>query len=182
MWFAVLALFLSSPWLVRGVMTANSTSDYAMEFWLKSIEQPELGTVTLGDLAVRVLLNTRTYLTAGLPGAIIPSQVQLTYVNTPEALRLGAPWAGADVIIAIILIAGLVRHLWQQRGLAEWYVVIYVGIALLWPWEPTRLTVPLIPLLWMYFLAEIRHILNGEANSSSSTGSNAIRRATADLE
>ncbi len=159
-WFAALALFWCSPWLVRGALTANSASDYAKEFWLKSIEQPELGTVSSGELAVRVLLNMRTYLMAGLPGAIFPSQIQLTYVNLPEALRLGAPWAGSDVIIVIILVAGLVQQFWQQRGLAGWYVVIYLGVALLWPWEPTRLVVPLIPLLWMYFLTEISHILN----------------------
>ncbi len=160
LWFAAIGLFLWSPWLVRGALTANSTSDYAAEFWLKSIEQPALGTVSLGDLAVRALLNTRTYLTAGLPGALFPSQVQLTYVNMPEALRLGAPWAGSDVIIAIVLVAGIVRQFWRRHGLAEWYVVIYVGVALLWPWEPTRLVVPLIPLLWMYFLTEINQVLN----------------------
>lgn len=164
LWFVGLALLCYLPWLVHDVLTANTSAEYVQEFWLKSIEQPQLGTIGAGELALRALLNVRTYLLAGLPGAIFPSQVQITYVNLPEALRLGAPWPGLGLIVAVLIAMGLLRQLWQNHTLAEWYVALYLGIAVLWPWEPTRFVAPLIPLIWWYFLCEVLYLLHFAAH------------------
>jgi hypothetical protein len=122
---------------------------------VKSIEQPELGTVGLGELAIRVILNLKAYLLAGLPGAILPSQVPLTYVNLDGGLRVGSPFPGSDIILAVFVAGGLIGQSLFRRALVDIYVIFYLAIAMLWPWEPTRFVIPLIPFLYTYVLFEV---------------------------
>lgn len=149
-----LILVFVAPLLLRNYLV-NQNSPYVQEFWLKSMEQPELGRITAVDLILRVVNNMRAYLLAGLPGAIFPSQVPLTYVNMPAALRIGAPWLGIDILLAMLVAGGLIGQILFRHALSDWYVAAYLGMALLWPWEPTRFMVPLIPLMFDYFWFEL---------------------------
>jgi hypothetical protein len=155
--FCLLSIVLIAPWLVRGALLPADAGGYLQQFFLKSIEQPELGKIGIGDLIVRVVLNVRAYLLAGLPGALFPSQVPLTYVNLAEGLRLGAPIAGSDLVLACIVAAAVIGQMIFRRSLVDWYLIFYLALGLLWPWEPTRFVVPLIPLLWddALFLAQV---------------------------
>ncbi len=144
------------PWFVRGALLPSNIWGYSQQFLLKSMEQPELGVVSWGDLIVRTILNLRAYLLAGLPGAVLPSQVPLTFVNLAPELRLGSPFAGSDIVLALLVAAALVGQILMRHDLVDWFVACYLGLALLWPWEPTRFVVPLIPLLYYYLLNEIK--------------------------
>ena len=146
--YATLVGLFVAPWFVRGALLPNTVWGYSQQFWLVSMEQPELGVISLGGLLVRVVLNLRAYLLAGLPGALLPSQVPLTYVNLAEGLRVGAPFMASDIVLAMIVAGALIGQIFLRRSLSDWYVAFYLGLALLWPWEPTRFSIPLIPLLY----------------------------------
>ncbi len=156
MTFGLLSLLLIAPWFVRGLFLPSGETGYSQQFLLRSMEQPELGYIGLGDLVARVVLNLRAYLLAGLPGAVLPSQVPLTYVNLTDELRLGVPFPGSDIVLAALMAAAILGPLLLRRDLVDWFVALYLGLALLWPWEPTRFVVPLIPLLYGYLLTEIK--------------------------
>ncbi len=147
-WLVPLLLLLVVPWAARQIAIAGETPGYAQEFWLKSLEQPELGRVTAVDMLGRVVLNLRAYLLAALPGALFPSLIQTTAINMPAALRFGSPILAVETLLALLVGGSLFGQILLRRTVGDWYVASYLGIALLWPWEPVRFTVPLIPLLW----------------------------------
>ncbi len=155
--FGFISAILIVPWLVRSVLLSGNTGGYLQQFFLKSMEMPELGRIGSIDLVVRVISNLRTYLLAGLPGALFPSQVPLTYVNLAEGLRLGAPILDLDLVLACIIGAAVLGQLIWRRSLTDWYLIFYLVLGLFWPWEPTRFIVPLIPLLWddVFHLTEV---------------------------
>ncbi|MFQ5422043.1 MAG: hypothetical protein ACE5EY_16975 [Anaerolineae bacterium] len=131
------------------------SSPYLNEFTLKSMEHATLGRASIIDFLLRILNNLRAYLLAGIPGAVLPSQVPLTYVNMPAALHLGRPWPGVDILLSVMVSGGVIGQILLRRSLSDWYVAFYLGMALLWPWEPTRFMVPLIPLMIEYFWFEV---------------------------
>lgn len=142
------------PWVMRGALLPGG-SPYLQQFLLKSQEQPELGTIGAFDLIVRVILNVRAYLLAGLPGVLLPSQVPLTFVNLAEGLRMGAPFAASDIVLAVVVSGAVLAPIILRRALADWYIAFYLVLGLLWNWEPIRFLVPLIPLLYANVLNEI---------------------------
>jgi len=146
--FGGLVALVIAPWFLRGALLPQDVWSYSQQFFLKSMEQPELGTIGWGDLVLRVIFNLRAYLLAGLPGALLPSQVPLTYANLAEDLRVGAPIFGFDILLALIIATALLGQIVLRRALADWYIAAYLGLALVWQWEPTRFVIPLIPLLY----------------------------------
>jgi len=142
------------PWVVRGALLPDG-SPYLQQFLLKSQEQPELGTIGAFDLIVRVILNVRAYLLAGLPGVLLPSQVPLTFVNLAEGLRVGAPFAASDIMLAVVVSGAVLAPIVLRRALVDGYIAFYLALGLLWNWEPIRFLIPLIPLLYTSVLNEI---------------------------
>ncbi|NOZ00101.1 MAG: hypothetical protein GXP40_13015 [Chloroflexi bacterium] len=150
--FGALSLAWIAPWLIHLSRLSENSWDYGHELFLKVIERPDLGVIGWGDLIVRIVENVRAYLLAGLPGMILPSQVPLTYVNMAERLQVGAPIGGVDVLLSVLIAAAMLGPILLRHSLIDWYVAFYMGLALLWPWEPTRFLVPLVPLLYLYLL------------------------------
>lgn len=147
-WLAPLLLLLVIPWMARQVGISQEAPGYVQEFWLKSLEQPKLGRVTAVGMLGRVILNLRAYLLAALPGALFPTFIQTTAINMPAALRFGSPILAVESLLALVVGGSVIGQILLRRTVGDWYMAIYLGIALLWPWEPVRFTVPLIPLLW----------------------------------
>ena len=57
------------------------------------------------------------------------------------------------IAMLALVVAGFVRAAIRQRcGVAEWYVVGYLGILLLWPHHDSRFLLPVLPLILGYFL------------------------------
>jgi len=85
----------------------------------------------------------------------MPSQVPLTFVNLAEGLRVGAPLAGSDLVLAMVVGSAVLAPIILRRALADWYLAFYLGLGLLWNWEPIRFLVPVIPLLYANSLKQI---------------------------
>ena len=56
------------------------------------------------------------------------------------------PWALAVLAVALVL-GGIVTLWWRVRHAAAWLVPVYVAVVLLWPFEPARFYLPILPLL-----------------------------------
>lgn len=151
---ALLTIAWVLPWFIRGTLLPGG-SPYLQQFLLKAQEQPELGTIGILDLIVRIVLNLRAYLLAGLPGVVMPSQVPLTFVNLAEGLRVGAPFAGSDIVLAMLVGSAILAPMILRRELTDGYLAFYLGLGLLWNWEPIRFLVPIIPLLYVSVLKQM---------------------------
>ncbi len=146
------------PWLLRSTWLDVGQATYLDQLLLQQVEGSAQGHVGAGGLLIRVLQNTRAYVLAGLPGVILPSQVPLAHVNLPAEIQVGAPLPGIDVVLGILIVTAFVSHLLFRRRLLDFYLLGYLGICLLWPWEPLRLSVPLIPFLFYYLWAAGRTV------------------------
>jgi hypothetical protein len=153
--FSILSFAWIVPWVYYTALLTPDTSGYLHQFVLRSIEQPELGTISGLDLVARMALNLRALILAGLPGVVMPSQVPLTYVNLVDSLRVGKPLPGLDLVLSVLILGSVVSPVLFRRTVTDWYVAFYLGVAILWPWEPTRFVVPLIPLLYDYLFCEV---------------------------
>jgi len=144
------------PWLLRTMWLEVRQSTYLDQLLALQVEVNSQGHVTTGELLIRVIQNIRAYALAGLPGVILPSQVPLAHVNLATGIQVGTPLPGVDIILGTLIVAGFITHLFFQRRLLDFYVLCYLGICLLWPWEPLRLSIPLIPFLFYYLWFEGR--------------------------
>jgi hypothetical protein len=77
----------------------------------------------------------------------------LTIIVGPGAL-MGLPatrWGDA-LALAVGLLAGfgLVGQVRQGWGALEWFVVLDLGLIVMWAWPPTRFVAPLLPALLLY--------------------------------
>ncbi len=154
-WLGAWCALLITPWIIHTLTTPSTTPGYWDELTMRYLEVPARGAVTPAEFAYRVIVNLRDYLLAGMPGAIFPSFIRLTHVNMAEALRLGAPFPGSDVLLALILGTSFLSQLVFRRALVDWYLFFYLGMCLIWPWEPSRFMFPMIPLLYLYFFSMI---------------------------
>ena len=168
--FAALTLLWITPWFIYLLSVPQGVNGYGQELFLKSIEQRELGVITALDLIVRVLGNLQSILLAGLPGMIMPSQVPLTYVNVADALQIGAPITGVDYGLATLLMTAILVPILLRRSLLDWFIALYLGMVLIWPWEPTRFLVPLVPLLYLYLFSFLEKIGSGISKRNEKTG------------
>lgn len=95
----------------------------------------------------------------GLPGLLYRVNVAAHYYAGTYARLLNGPtWAHVSASAAlspgllVLSMLGFVYALIRRRTLAEFYLVGYSGIVLLWPWHDVRFVVPILPFL-IYYLA-----------------------------
>lgn len=80
------------------------------------------------------------------------------YARSYTRLIGGPAWDHGPAVATLSLVllaatgAGLLYALARRRGIAEFYLLGYVAIVLLWPWRDLRFAVPLLPFL-LYYLA-----------------------------
>lgn len=96
----------------------------------------------VGEVAQNMSATALAPTTATLPLDSISPWVQIT-------LQLGALRLAVGIIFTILILAGL----WSRRrriSPIEGYLIAYVGILMIWPFDDTRFFAPVIPLLFAY--------------------------------
>lgn len=128
-------------WLGRSLRGGEGA--YQSEFWLLDPYQPELGTIGLLDLPVRVVRNLLAYV-----GRVIPSEwwgTDVPFATPASSWALG---------LALVGLAGWGWVLRARRspGAVELFVPLYVGLILVWPetWAGDRFSLPLYPIILVY--------------------------------
>lgn len=117
------------------------TQSYATQFWQRQAGVAEAGTIALSELPARVASNL---------GNIAGQQVGMLLLGRllPVLGEIGLGFL--SVILSLLAVVGWAVCLRQRLPVAELYVALSLGIIVLWPWEPTRFLLPLIPLLLFY--------------------------------
>lgn len=123
-------------WWLRGRWVTEGA--YISEFWMVNPYRPELGTVGVGGLVGRVLVNLELYVGTFFPQGIAGG-------STPALPFIGG-------VLVLLAVAGWVRRIRTGVGVAELFTFLYLGLILLWPevWSSDRFALPLYPLLLFY--------------------------------
>jgi len=148
-------LLLSLPWAVRNA-TGGEGGGYLEQFVLRNAYNPDLGTITAGDLFQRILTNLKTYGIYVNAQAVFPSLSPLLSFQgfTGGFILLG-------LVITAIVLTGFVHQVRSSLTLLEIYTALFLGVCLLWPqmWSGLRFVIPIIPLLLYYFLSGLRVLM-----------------------
>lgn len=125
-------------WAARGRML--SAGGYGEFLWYVDPYRPQLGTVGVGGLVVRVGENVRDYVQDHLPFLLMGTR------TGGLALAVGAAATG----LAAAGWALRVRR--REAGLAAWWLPLYLGLVLVWPgeWSGERFLLPVLPVLLVY--------------------------------
>ncbi|HEY8166856.1 MAG TPA: hypothetical protein VIF83_15005 [Gemmatimonadaceae bacterium] len=134
---AVLLAVVLPPILLWWIRTQSAGhGGYVAPFMARNPYDPSQGTIGLSDLPERIGRNLTYYLGTGIPTSL-------------TGRRWPGMWLGIPV--AALAVSGWIRRL-RKPALPEIWVVLYVGLILLWPstWSSERFILPLLPLLLLY--------------------------------
>ena len=120
----------------------NGGAGYLGYLWLIDPYRPQMGSVGVMEMLARFWMNIKRY-----GGIHIP--VLITWFPSPKPLLGGALFLAA--------IAGWARRV-RRPGLAEVWVVPYLGLLLLWPatWSGERFLLPLLAALFCWSAEALR--------------------------
>jgi hypothetical protein len=121
-------------WALRG--RAVGAGGYGQYLWLVDPYRPDRGTVGPGELVERLGRNAAAYASEHLPFLLAGE----------GASGLGWPLGVAVLVLAA---AGWALRARRGGGLAEWWLPLYLGLVLLWPyeWAGARFLLPALPVL-----------------------------------
>jgi hypothetical protein len=119
------------------------TQSYATQFWQRNAGENAAGTITLKDLPERIGNNV---------SLIAGQYLGLLYVS--RLIQIAGPTAlgTVSVLLGFLALIGLLDALRQALTAAEIYMALSLGFIALWPWDPLRFLLPLIPLLLLYLV------------------------------
>ncbi len=157
--FVVVTGLAVGGWWLRNRMALSGDLPYTQWLLFRDPYNPELGTISLLELGLRLLENLEFY----------------TFVVLPESIGgrdLGG-WLSLVIglILAITIALGAFRQL-RKLQMAEVFFFVYLGLILLWPgaWADQRLLLPLLPVA-IIFLLEALYWAVGAGKAAEGSGS-----------
>jgi hypothetical protein len=132
-------IVIAGGWTLRNrIVYSGQGHNYIGQFFLKQTYVPDAGSVSTAGLWDRIVSNAEYYrdqyqrMIAGHFWDHIPTSLHVS-----------------EVLVGITVI-GFLYAVATRRTVAEFYVLGYVFVVLLWPWQDLRFAVPLMPFLFYY--------------------------------
>ena len=121
-------------WSARGALHGEERS-YGNLLTMVDPHQPDLGRAEAVDVGIRIVQQFTVQVGHG---------VELLAGIPVSAFLFGVP----QVTLVAALVFGLIRELRRPNPLAGWFLIAYLGIVVLWPFdEGTRFLLPVFPLV-----------------------------------
>ena len=142
-WATLLLALLVGAWTLRNrIVYSGQGHTYIGQFFLKQTYVPDAGQISVSadDLLTRASKAVDYY--GGVYQRMIVGHL---WDRIPER-------ADFSQALLAITVLGFLYALIRRRTLAEFYLLGYVGIVLLWPWTDLRFAVPILPFL-IYYIA-----------------------------
>jgi len=160
--FAGCAALVVVPWTVHAALHAPSPEQlaavndavaygYPTQFWLRLAGNPQFGTISLADMPIR-FGRLASYFVRVEAGAL----VAYPWIRMVEANAFygEGPWRPVlGTAVSVLAVLGLIRTLRRQVTVAEPAVVATVLMTFMWPFDPFRFILPLLPFL-LYYVAK----------------------------
>lgn len=141
--FTLAVSLLLAPWMIRNKMVSKQQKSYGQWLLLKNPYSPEEGSIKFYEFSGRVLRNLKIYSLGEM------SRVVLGPVAVSARGRATAAVAG---IFSLLVVLGLVSNLLKGFRLLEVYVIVYIGVVLIWPevWSDIRFIMAIVPFFMLY--------------------------------
>jgi hypothetical protein len=132
------------PWLLRDLRVPH-INGYREQLLTRNMYDVSSGYITFGDLVKRVLDNLNTYVLGTYPLIVLPI---LEHVSKWILALIG-------IIMTALTLTGFGARIRERGiGLLELYLLLSIGLLLLWPnvWAGDRFLLPILPILiWFLF-------------------------------
>lgn len=163
---ATVSVTVLVPWLMYSAAHAPTIQQqqlvndriaypYATQFWMAMAGHPEFGMAKVSDLPRRVLENLQA-LTCGSIGMFFA--YPLFRLIEPGAWKLSPTGNVVSALLSAATIVGFVRVLRRGAIFADLQVLGSVAVILLWPFDPHRFLLPLVPFVMLYASAGVEAI------------------------
>jgi 4-amino-4-deoxy-L-arabinose transferase-like glycosyltransferase len=136
----VMAL-LVLPWTLRTARLSEG-GGYVTQLLLRNPYDRESGTVGPGDLLRRVGANGEAYFASAIPRSIVAIHERVW----PMPSRRWDIYLFGFAVSGLILL-GFVDDMRRRHGILHFYILLYMGILLIWPqvWASDRFFLPVAP-------------------------------------
>jgi hypothetical protein len=155
----IMGLFLL-PWFWYTAQANPGVSRYWGDMWLQyQINDPMAANNLIGAISRQVVKNAVLMLDQEIPRMIcslIASQTVRDYSGL-NLVCLPLRWAISLVTLAVI--AKNCINPSRNLQLVSFYILIYTTIILVWPWEPSRFLLPLLPFYCLSFVAGLQELI-----------------------
>lgn len=138
------------PWILVNRWLGGS--QYLQQFIMVNPYHSEMGTIGFSELLARAGRNFVTYFGWELPRGILPI---LAEQRTPGATPA---WG---FLISLVWLLGLIPFVIKHRERAGIYVLIMLGICLVWPevWSDLRFALGILPLVIFFAVEGVRNLV-----------------------
>jgi hypothetical protein len=171
---AVFALglgLLIGPWMIYAKVHAPTEAQraeqnsyivipYSEQFWMRSAGDTSVkGKETLADIPWRVLDNFSKIGGREAARILFPTLYRSPKMSGLETFKHGSPFAWLAVVswaIFALMVAGYVAALREKITFAEVLLPPSLALVALWPWQPLRFLLPLLPFLVFYLLRGVQ--------------------------
>jgi len=146
------AFLIAFPWFFRNQRINPGQNEYLSQFLMRDPYNPDAGLLSSAEFIERFFTNLKIYFFSVIPAITLPFFSSLLPSSFTLFLSL--------VVTGLILI-GIYVLIKNRVGLTEFYLLFYLGIALIWPsvWSDRRFLIPVIPFLIFPFVLGIKTIL-----------------------
>ena len=160
---AVAAAAVALPWTLRN-QAVGSGAVYLKQLVLQNPYYPDRGIVTLADYINRLSYNLLAYVPREIPGALWPIfQPTLSLIQwSPQNSDIFHPLSILVITLTVYTIALCVAR--GHHLLLLNYLVLSIGILVVWPWPSDRFLVPVVPLMILFTLRVVTDLARRAAS------------------
>lgn len=145
-----LVIILISPWVILTKRTgAGGTSRYVTDMWVQYVNTDK-STEASPTKAIfnKLKENTSLITTKEIPRIIFSISASSFVLDNYFGNLFSLP---IRLLITLLVLVPICLQLWPNMRVSTLYLIFYLGLLLIWPWEPSRFLIPLIPFLLLYF-------------------------------
>lgn len=107
---------------------------------------PEMGTLDLYNFAKRVGANTFVYIK------------EIAHLIFHYNFKINAKLFLLDAVFLVPLLFGFFKMIFEKRFLIPTFMLLFMGLIVVWPWQGIRFILPLLPVFLWLFIEGIREI------------------------
>lgn len=157
-----LVILLLSPWLLLAKQTGGGgTSRYLTDMIVQYTNIDSAAEKSLAKALVnRAKENAQLIVSKEIPRIIFSLSASSTVLENQTLNLLSYP---IRLFISLLVILSILASLWPKPKITTFYLVFYLGLLLVWPWEPSRFLIPIIPFLCLAFFNSLEKLLDSLA-------------------
>lgn len=157
---ALLYLTILLPYFIRNILVSGGLEGYSSLFMFKNPYALQLGQISFFDISSRILSNFTNYIYNIIPSVILFPVFQGISVTGLNKLKIVSY---AEIIFGLtifsIFFLGYFIRLIRKMDIIEMYVLAYFIILLTNIWIYPRYLVPIIPMIYYYFITGLKILI-----------------------